>query len=154
MKNTSEIQDKLLKYSEGNIEEMKRSFKDTLTHQRQIAFEDLKKLSQSKEAGIRNKLETQEKKIDILKQNFEFEMNKVDENHKKDLKRMVESQKVKEFEREKKHKLDSESMDLKYQGKIALIEDAHKGEIERLNKRHQLELNNLLSRVSNYEKKG
>jgi hypothetical protein len=67
---------------------------------------------------------------------------------------MVESHKVKEFEREKMHKLDNESMELKYQGKIVILEDAHKDEMERLTKRHQLELNNLMSRVSNYEKKG
>ena len=45
-------------------------------------------------------------------------------------------------------------MQLKYEGKLAQIEDSHKEEMERLNRRHMEQMKDLTNRMSYANKKG
>jgi hypothetical protein len=46
-----------------------------------------------------------------------------------------------------------DSFEMKYEAKIAQINDSHSDQLDRMNRRHQEDMQNLVTKMSNYSKK-
>lgn len=153
LKNTTEVQGELQRFQQERIEQIKDNFRETIADQRNSSIEERRSNIMRMEARLADTVDKYERKLEDQKTLYEAKLKNVETNAKKDINKLNESFAIQKTQTVDAHKLDSESKELKYQGKMAQLEETHKKEVERLQRRHQEEIGNLLSRMEYYQQK-
>lgn len=152
-KNTIDVQNELTRFQEERIEQVKNNFRDTISETRKSSIEERRNNIMRMEARLADTVEKYERKLEDQKAVYEAKIKSLETNYRKDINKLNESFGIQKAQTSDAHKLDTESKELKYQGKMAQLEETHKKEVDRIQKRHQEEIGNLLSRMEYYQQK-
>lgn len=130
-------------YYNENLEQIKDVYSQRLMEQRDENLNNVYNTNQSLSRRFKNRENALQHKIENMTTRFEETIEKMKEDHKRELKR-IESVYAKQItDQEKARKLDREGIELKYENRIAELEDLHQQRTDSMQKKHEEELRNI-----------
>ncbi len=141
------------RYYAENLDQLKQSYAEHLQDQREKQLENLRDISTRMEKKFREQTSGLSQKIEEVTQNYEVKLDELKQGHQDQVKRlnMVFEQRAKD--REKAIHTEKQAIEMKYESRLALQEDLHSKEIDRLEKKHQEQMSTLASRMNAINKK-
>ncbi|KHD87334.1 MAG: hypothetical protein OM95_15055 [Bdellovibrio sp. ArHS] len=98
------------------------------------------------EAGFNSKLEQTVK-------TYEDKIAQLKESNDREIKRLENLYSTRSGDREKAVKMEKESLAMKYEAKLAQLNESHQDQLDRMNRRHQEDMQNLSVKMSSYSRK-
>jgi hypothetical protein len=143
----------LEKYYSESMEQMSDNYNEHVDRQIEKSVMDrvaLNKVMTEKFRSIEGSFNT---KLENTKSSYEDAIAKLKENQQKEIK-SVESKYNQRFEEKGKlSKLEKETMEIRYESKLAQLNESHQDQLDRMNRRHQEDMQNLTAKMSTYSRK-
>jgi hypothetical protein len=143
----------LEKYYSDSMEQMSENYNDHVDLQIEKAVMDrvaLNKVMTEKFRGIEGSFNT---KLANTKSSYQEAMVKLKENQQKEIKSIESKYSLRFEEKGKLSKLEKETMEIRYESKIAQLNESHQDQLDRMNRRHQEDMQNLTAKMSTYSRK-
>lgn len=147
MENTAESQNQFLRHYENKLDQVKDSYRESLMQNREKNIEDITKMQVRVEQKLRDTEKKYQTKIDDLTKQYDKLLNGMKENQIKEMRSVELMTKQKIKDREKAHQLELETVKSRYENKLAQQEDVNSRNIDKLQQRHEEDVNNIARRV-------
>lgn len=93
------------------------------------------------------------KKLETAVNTYEAKIQEMKDKHDKEIRLLQANNKLLMEDREKGHRTDRDSTEMKYETKIALLQQEHQERLGQVQKRHQEELRDLAMKLNQYNRK-
>lgn len=141
------------KYYQRNLDQMKESYIEELSAQREAQLGTLAKIRTSMEDKMRTQDTKNQNKLETVVKNYEDKLKGLQESHTAELARLKTQYESRADQRDKSHGFESESVARKYQLRLAQQQEEHQKEIDRVQRRHHETLADMNSRMGYSKKK-
>lgn len=140
-------------YFENSLDQMKENFSERIAGQRDQTTDDMIRVNKVMSERFHGIEKGYNQKVDTLTSGYESKINQMKDNHEKELKRIENYYAQRLNNKDKEVKQQTNSLEMKYEAKLAQSNEAHEEQIDRMTRRHQEDMQNLATKVSNYNKK-
>lgn len=155
---------KVVDLSNKNNEQMGRYYADSLET---MKGNYLEKMDQSREENLSTRIATNKemterfrnlesgfnKKLEQSVNSYENKLAELKDTQARELKRLENLYTQRLNERDKLARLEKESVTQKYEAKMAQSNESHADQLDRMNRRHQEDMQNLAVKVNSYNRK-
>ncbi len=148
MRATTVAQQNQIKQHEDSLDNLKHSYQDKVQNQREAQLESMKNIYARMDQKLRD-LETHfMQKHDDTVEYYETKLEALDADRKKEAQRMAQNFEARSNQREKGIKMEEDTLTQKYEQKMATQDDVHQKEMNRMEKRHQEQLQAVAQRAA------
>jgi len=146
MNDTMSAQKTQIRQHEENLDILKGNYSDNLQNQREAQLETMKNVYDRMDKKIRDQESKLTKKHEEAIEFYEAKIDELEEKKRKDLLKQAETFESRNKQQQKAVNQAMESMELKHKQNVATQEELHRKEIERLEKRHQEQMQTVVAR--------
>jgi hypothetical protein len=140
-------------FYEDNIQQAKEGFDRKVVDQRERNIELQGQLNRNMSERFRKIENNYAQKLEKTVNNYEVKLQELKDQHEREIRRLQANSKSMLEDKEKGHRTDHDSVEMKYEAKIALMEQAQQDRMEKMQKRHQEELRDLALKMNQYNRK-
>jgi hypothetical protein len=136
------------KQHKENIDELRHTYSDNLQGQREAQLESLNSVYSRMDQKLRDLEAHLMKKHDDAVEFYESKIDDIVTQNKKDVQRMNQNFESRMNQQDKAAKMEQDSVAQKYEQKLAVQDDVHQKDLNRLEKRHQEQLQTVASKAA------
>jgi hypothetical protein len=150
---TNQNQEKLGRYLNESIETVKANYLDKMAGFNEKVATDQVTLNKLIKERFRNLEANFNSKISQTEKSYEDKISKIKEEHEKEIKVLERSMAQRGADREKAVKLEKDTLAIGYEAKMSQMTQAHEEKLEKTNKRHEDEIQNLAVKMKSISRK-
>lgn len=150
---TNKNEKNLGKYYADSLDQMANNYSERMNGQRDKATNDNTVLNKAMAERFRGMESSFNTKLDATVKNYEAKLEQLKENQEREMKRVEGAYTQRLGDREKAGKLEKQTVEMQYEAKIAQLNESHQDQLERMNKRHQEDMQNLSTKLSSFSRK-
>lgn len=146
-------QGEMEKYYNESLEVVKSNYMDRMDGYRERVTADQAATNRVMSDRFRNMEASFNSKLEQTVKNYEDKIAQMKETQDREIKRLENLSSQRLTETGKSMKTEKESLAMKYEAKIAQLNEAHQDQLDRMNRRHQEDMQNLSVKMSSYSRK-
>jgi hypothetical protein len=131
-----------------NVDELRHNYTGNLQAQREAQLESMNNIYSRMDQKLRDLEAHLMKKHDDAVEFYESKIDEIVSQNKKDTQRMNQNFEARMSQRDKAAKMEQDTITQKYEQKMALQEDVHQKDLNRLEKRHQEQMQSVAARAA------
>jgi hypothetical protein len=148
LKDSQLVQAGMAKNQEENIEKLKNIYTERVQTQREAQIESINSLHERMDKKLKKTEVQLAKKHDDAVEFYETKLEELEAKNRRELARQAEVFEAREKNKDKAMKQALESVDMKFKDRMAVQEEDHRKEKERIEKRHQEQLQAVIARMA------
>lgn len=150
---TNRNQDQLGRYYAESLDTMRENYGQQMESVREKNSADHTALNKVMTERFRNMESGFNAKLEQTVKSYEDRILRMKEDQDRELKRIEKMYATRLGDREKSEKMEKESLQMKYEAKLAQLNESHQDQLDRMNRRHQEDMQNLSVKMSSYSRK-
>ncbi|WP_374073298.1 hypothetical protein [Bdellovibrio bacteriovorus] len=146
-------QNVLDKYYAESLDKVKSNYLNRMDSYRDKTVADQVATNKVMTERFRNMEATFNSRLEQTVKNYEDKIAQLKDSQDRELKRIEGVNSQRTDDREKAIKMQQESLAMKYEAKIAQLNESHKDQLDRMNRRHEEDMQSLSVKMSSYSRK-
>lgn len=140
-------------YYDDNLDLAREGFEKKIVDQRERNIELQGQNNRMMADRFRKIENTYSKKLEAAASNYEIKLQEMKDRHEREMRRLEGTSKLLLEDKEKGHRTEKDSTEMKYETRISLMQQEHNERLEKVQKKHQEELRDLAFKMNQYNRK-